>query len=43
VPLDDELNIKTNPYLNQQFLGKSAKLTLFIEAADIQPADHVAS
>jgi hypothetical protein len=41
VPLDDELNIKTDPYLNQQLLGKSAKLTLFIDAAGIQSADHV--
>lgn len=41
VPVDDELNIETNPDLDQHFLSNPAKLALLIEAADIQPADHV--
>lgn len=39
--MDDELNIETDPDLDQYFLSNPAKLTLVIEAAGIQPADHV--
>jgi len=41
VPGDDELNIETNPDLDQHFLSNPAKLALLIEAAGIQPTDHV--
>jgi len=41
VPVDDDLNIDTNPDLDQHFLSNPAKLTLIIEAAGIQPTDHV--
>ncbi|MEO7194950.1 MAG: rRNA adenine N-6-methyltransferase family protein [Pseudonocardiaceae bacterium] len=39
--VDDELDIETNPDLDQHFLRNPAKLTLLIEAAGIQPTDHV--
>lgn len=38
---DDELNIVTNPHLDQYFLSNLAKLALLIKAAGIQSADHV--
>lgn len=38
---DDDLNIATNPDLEQHFLSNPAKLALVIEAAEIQPTDHV--
>jgi len=41
VPVDDELNIATNPHLDQHFLSNPTKLALLIEAAGIQPSDHV--
>lgn len=41
MPVDDELNIETNPDLDQHFLSNPAKLALVIEAAGIQPTDHV--
>lgn len=41
MPVDDELNLETNPHLDQHFLSSPAKLTLLIEAAGIQPTDHV--
>lgn len=41
MPVDDELNIVTNPHLDQHFLSNPAKLALLVEAAGIQPADHV--
>jgi len=41
VPVDDELNIETNPDLGQHFLSNPAKLALLIEAAEVQPTDHV--
>lgn len=41
MPVDDELNLQTNPDLDQHFLSNPAKLTLLIEAAGIQPTDHV--
>jgi 16S rRNA A1518/A1519 N6-dimethyltransferase RsmA/KsgA/DIM1 with predicted DNA glycosylase/AP lyase activity len=41
VPGDDELNIVTNPRLDQYFLSDPAKLALLIKAAGIQQADHV--
>ncbi|MGH3870564.1 MAG: rRNA adenine N-6-methyltransferase family protein [Pseudonocardiaceae bacterium] len=39
--VDDELSIQTNSELDQHFLSDPAKLALLIEAAGIQPADHV--
>ncbi|MGH3717820.1 MAG: rRNA adenine N-6-methyltransferase family protein [Pseudonocardiaceae bacterium] len=39
--VDDELNVETDPDLDQHFLSNPAKLALLIEAADIQPTDHV--
>ena len=41
MPIDDELNIETNPDLDQHFLSNPVKLALLIEAAGIQPTDHV--
>ena len=41
MPVDDELNIETNPHLDQHFLSNPAKLALLIEAADIQLSDYV--
>lgn len=41
MPVDDELNIEPNPDLDQYFLSNPAKLAAIIEAAGIQPADHV--
>ncbi|MGQ0777405.1 MAG: rRNA adenine N-6-methyltransferase family protein [Pseudonocardiales bacterium] len=41
MPVDDELNIETNPDLDQHFLRNPAKLALVIKAAGIQPTDHV--
>ncbi|PZS40042.1 MAG: hypothetical protein DLM62_04975 [Pseudonocardiales bacterium] len=41
MPGDDELNIETNPELDQHFLSNPVKLALLVEAADIQPGDHV--
>jgi len=41
MPVDDELNIETNPDLSQHFLTNPAKLALLIEAANVQPTDHV--
>jgi hypothetical protein len=41
VPVDDELHIETNPHLDQHFLRNPVKLALLIDAAGIQPADHV--
>jgi 16S rRNA A1518/A1519 N6-dimethyltransferase RsmA/KsgA/DIM1 with predicted DNA glycosylase/AP lyase activity len=41
VPVDDELNIAIKPDLDQHFLRNPAKLALLIEAAGIQPSDHV--
>lgn len=41
MPIDDELNIEINPDLDQHFLSNPAKLPLLIEAAGIQPTDHV--
>lgn len=38
---DGELNIEPNPGLDQHFLSNPSKLALLIEAAGIQPADHV--
>lgn len=39
--VDDELDIETNPELDQHFLSNPAKIALLIEAADIQPTYHV--
>ena len=41
MPVDDELNIETNPDLDQHFLSNPAKLALVIEAAGIRPTDRV--
>lgn len=41
MPVEDELNIETNPDLDQHFLSNPAKLALVIEAAGIRPTDHV--
>ncbi len=41
MPVDDEPCIETNAELDQHFLSNSAKIALLIEAAGIQPADHV--
>ncbi|MGH3882574.1 MAG: rRNA adenine N-6-methyltransferase family protein [Pseudonocardiaceae bacterium] len=41
MPVDDELSIQTNSELDQHFLSNPIKLALLIEAADIQPTDHV--
>lgn len=41
MPVDDELDIEPNPDLDQHFLCNPVKLALLIEAAGIQPADHV--
>jgi 16S rRNA A1518/A1519 N6-dimethyltransferase RsmA/KsgA/DIM1 with predicted DNA glycosylase/AP lyase activity len=38
---DDELSIQTNSELDQHFLSNPVKLALLIEAAAIQPSDHV--
>jgi 16S rRNA A1518/A1519 N6-dimethyltransferase RsmA/KsgA/DIM1 with predicted DNA glycosylase/AP lyase activity len=41
VPVDDERSIQTNSELDQHFLSNPVKLALLINAADIQPTDHV--
>jgi 16S rRNA A1518/A1519 N6-dimethyltransferase RsmA/KsgA/DIM1 with predicted DNA glycosylase/AP lyase activity len=41
VPVDDDHDIETNPDLDQHFLVDPAKLVTIIDAADIQPTDHV--
>jgi 16S rRNA (adenine1518-N6/adenine1519-N6)-dimethyltransferase len=41
VPVDDEPSIETDSELDQRFLSNPVKLTLLIEAAGIQPTDHV--
>ncbi|HEY6424384.1 MAG TPA: rRNA adenine N-6-methyltransferase family protein [Pseudonocardiaceae bacterium] len=41
MPVDDELSIQTNSELDQHFLSNPVKLALLIEAAAIQPNDHV--
>ncbi len=41
MPVGDESNIETNFELDQHFLSNPVKLTLLIEAAGIQPTDHV--
>ena len=38
---DDELSIEINPGLDQHFLSNPVKLALVIDAAEIQPTDHV--
>ena len=41
MPVDDERSIQTNSELDQHFLSNPVKLALVVEAADIQPTDHV--
>ncbi|MBV8540989.1 MAG: hypothetical protein JO063_10930 [Pseudonocardiales bacterium] len=41
MPVDDELDIETDPDLDQHFLSNPAKLALLVEAAEIRPTDHV--
>lgn len=41
MPVDDERSIQTNSELDQHFLSNPAKLALLVEAAAIQPSDHV--
>lgn len=41
MPVDDERSIQTNSELDQYFLSNPVKLALVVEAAGIQPTDHV--
>lgn len=41
MPVDDERSIQTNSELDQHFLSNPVKLALVVEAAAIEPTDHV--